>query len=145
MARKVRTHLTDTSKAPQQELLPKHLTKQEFGKRLYRMMLNKGWTQSELSRQAGLPRDSISVYVRGRSLPTPLNAEKLARAFGVSVRDILPNLVESAIDEDQPAFEMRASVNAPSVVWLRINRAVSLSTAVKVAELLQQDNVADRG
>lgn len=141
MARKVRTHIHEDHEAPSTTLLPKHLTKQEFGKRLYRLMIGKGWTQSELARQAGLPRDSISVYVRGRSLPTPVNTEKLARAFGVSARDILPNAVESAIDEDEPSFEMRSSVNAPNVVWLRVNRAVTLATAVKVAELLQTDQV----
>lgn len=141
MARKVRTHIHEDHEAPSTALLPKHLTKQEFGKRLYRLMIGKGWTQSELARQAGLPRDSISVYVRGRSLPTPVNAEKLARAFGVSSRDILPNAIESAIDEDEPSFEMRSSVNAPNVVWLRVNRAVTLATAVKVAELLQTDQV----
>ena len=136
MARKVRTHLIDT---PEPATMPEHLTKQQFGRRLFSLMMAKGWRQSELARQADLPRDSISTYVRGRSLPTPHNLARLSKALGVKPEALLPNHVESAIDNDNPSFEMRASPNAPNVVWLRVNRAVSLSTAVKIAELIQGD------
>jgi transcriptional regulator with XRE-family HTH domain len=125
-------------------LQPKHLTKQEFGKRLYRLMLGKGWSQSELARQAGLPRDAISVYIRGKSLPTAVNLAALAKTFGVQEYELLPNHAESAIDEDNPAFEMKVSPSAPNVAWVRVNRMVSLSTAVKIAELLENDRVNDR-
>lgn len=123
-------------------LAPKHLTKQEFGRRLYRLMLAKGWNQSELARKAELPRDSVSVYVRGRSLPTPKSLGKLAAALDVNATDLLPNAVESAIDEDNPSIDMRVSPGAPRVAWLRINRMVSTSTAVKVIELVNNDRIA---
>ncbi len=123
---------------------PKHLAKGEFAKRLYREMLKRGWNQSETGRQAGLPRDAISVYVRGKSLPEPANLEKLAKAFDMPAEQLLPNYLESAIDEDAPSFEMRVSVNAPNTAWVRVNRLVSLQTAVKIAELLEADNVLDR-
>jgi transcriptional regulator with XRE-family HTH domain len=121
-------------------LTPKHLTKEEFARRVYRLMVQRGWTQSDLARHAGLPRDAISVYVRAKSLPTPVNLAKLAACFGMKAEELLPNIVESAIDNDQPAFEMRASTAAPGKVWLRVNRLVSMSTAVKIAELLEQDD-----
>lgn len=143
MARKVRSHIP--ADAPTEAAMaPKHLTKQQFGKRLYRLMLGKGWTQSELSRQADLPRDSISVYIRGKSLPTPQSAQKLANALGVKIEELLPNQIESAIDEDNPAFELRQSPNTPGVVWLRVNRLVSVPTGLKIAELLSNDNAVDR-
>ena len=72
-----------TDQSQLSNLIPRHLSKQEFGKRLYKLMLERGWHQSELARQSGLPRDSISVYVRGKSLPTPTSLQALARAFGV--------------------------------------------------------------
>lgn len=121
-------------------LAPKHLTKQQFGNRLYRLMMAKGWTQSELSRRAELTRDSISTYVNGKSVPTPLNLEKLATALGVKAEELLPNMIESAIEADNPAFEMRQSVNTPGKVWLRVNRMVSMANAVKIAEIIQSED-----
>jgi len=142
MARKIRTHMLGDSPSDT-TLVPKHLTKQQFGKRVYRLMLEKGWTQSELARQAGLPRDAISVYVRGRSLPTPVSLQALAKALDVNEAELLPNHVESAIDEDNPSFEMKASAGAPGVVWLRVNRLVTMATAIKIADMLEGDRAVD--
>lgn len=138
MTRKTRFHLSDPTPEAD-DLAPRHLTKQQFGKRLYDLILAHGWNQSDLARAAGLPRDSISVYVRGRSLPTPKSLQKLAGALGVEPQDLLPNARESAIDEDHPSLEMRVSPHAPSQAWLRVNRLVSLSTAARVIELIEAD------
>jgi transcriptional regulator with XRE-family HTH domain len=35
-------------------------------------------------------RDRLSVWVSGKSFPSPENLEKLAKALGVSVRDLAP-------------------------------------------------------
>ena len=143
MPRKIRTHFGGD--APSDPLLaPKNLTKQEFGRRLYKLMLAKGWHQSELARQSGLPRDSISVYVRGKSLPTPTSLAALAKALEVETVELLPNHVESAIDESEPAFEFRVSPNRPDVAWLRINRLVSTSVGLKIMEMLNDDDAANR-
>jgi transcriptional regulator with XRE-family HTH domain len=125
-------------------LTPKHLAKEEFGRRLYRLMLERGWNQSETGRRAGLARDKISVYVTGKALPTPANAKALADTFGISLDELLPNMAEAAIDSDNPSFEMKVSVGAPNTAWLRVNRLVSMATAVKIAELLQHDEVLNR-
>lgn len=143
MVRKSRTHIDGDAQTPA-HLIPKHLTKQEFGKRIYRLMLAKGWNQSELGRQTGLPRDSISVYVRGQSLPTPQNLQKLAEVFGISPEELLPNHAESAIDEDNPSFEMKTSTSAPGMAWVRVNRLVTMQTAIRIADLLENDRVLDR-
>lgn len=146
MPRKVRTHMTtdDSSDSLDQmsSLAPRSISRQAFARRLYQLMLKRGWNQSELGRQAGLPRDRISTYVRGAVLPTPQSLAALARAFNMSPHDLLPDHVESAIDADNPAFEMKVSPNDPSVAWLRVNRLVTLKTAVAVAELLEADNAA---
>lgn len=143
MPRKVRTHI---AAEPQTDMkfAPRHLTKQEFGKRLYTLMLDRGWHQSELARRSGLPRDSISVYVRGKSLPTPQSLAALAKTFGIPAEELLPNHIESAIDEDAPAFEMKVSPNAPLVAWVRLNRLVTVRTALQIAELLEADDAVDR-
>jgi transcriptional regulator with XRE-family HTH domain len=125
------------------KLTPKHLTKQEFGNRLYKLMMAKGWRQSDLARQAGLNRDSISTYIRGTSLPTPQNLQELARAFGMKPEELLPNHSIAAINEDVPAFEMKMSAFAPDKVMLRVNRLVTMATAVQIAQLLQADNTTE--
>lgn len=142
MARRTRVHLpTDTP--TDVKLAPKHLTKQEFGKRLYNLMLRKGWHQSELARQSGLPRDSISVYIRGRSLPTAVSLKALASALDITPEELLPNHVESAIDDDAPSIEFKVSPNLPDRAWLRVNRLVSIRAALKIMDILENDNVAD--
>lgn len=103
------------------------------------MLLDRGWRQSELARRADIQRDSVSGYVRGRSFPTPLNLAKMARALGVKAEDILPNTVESAIAEDEPDFELKVSPGDPARAWVRLNRLMSLGTAVQIAELVQAD------
>lgn len=139
MARNVRTYMGGDSPTPDTER-PKHLTKQEFGRRLYRLMTEKGWHQSELARQSGLTRDAISTYVNGRSLPDPKNAKRLADVFGMSVEQLLPNQVEMAIDRDPPALELKVSALNPDVSWLRINRMVRTETALQIMSLLREDN-----
>lgn len=143
MARKVRTFI-DGDTPTDEALRPKHLSKQEFGKRLYKLMLGKGWNQSELSRQANISRDSVSTYMRGVSFPERPNLERLAKALGVDPDDLLPNIVEMAIDEDAPSLELKISSNDQRIAWLRINRLVSTSTSMKVIELLNKDTLPDR-
>lgn len=143
MPRNVRTHLAEEDDALNQTMTPSHMTKQQFAKRLYKLMLSKGWSQSELGRRSGLARDAISVYIRGKSLPTPQSLQLLAAALGVSEIALLPNHTESSIDHDNPAFEMRVSPGAQHLAWIRVDRLVSVSTAVKIADLLEKDRAVD--
>lgn len=143
MAPKVRSHLPADAPTPA-TLIPKHLTKQEFGKRLYKLMLAKGWHQSELARQADVARDAVSTYIRGKSLPTPVNLQALANALDVAPDELLPNITEAAIDEDDPSFEIKTSTSAQGKAWIRVNRLVTVATALKIGELLENDRVHDR-
>jgi len=143
MTNKTRFHVRDTQDRAQSDLTPKHLTKQQFGKRLYDEIMQRGWNQSELARRADLPRDSVSVYIRGRSFPTPKSLQKLANALGLEPHDLLPNAMESAIDEDFPSLEMRVSTNAPDKAWLRVNRLVSFATAAQIMEIIRKADEAE--
>ena len=143
MPRRTRTHIGEPDNLSS-DLKPKHLTKQEFARRLYKLMISKGWNQSELARQAGLNRDAVSTYMNARVLPTPQKLAGLAEALGVASEVLLPNHAEAAIDADNPSFEMKVSANEPGTAWLRVNRMVTTSTAVKIAELLQSDDVINR-
>lgn len=123
--------------------MTKQLKRQAFGRLLYTHMLRRGWNQSELARQANLPRDSISTYVRGIALPTEKSLKSLADVLGLTPADLLPDARGSNMDDDSPSFEMRVSPGAPLAAWLRVNRLVSLSTATKIAELIESDRIAN--
>lgn len=143
MPRKTRTHVEENEPqvtAPQR-FVPRHLSRQEFANRLYKLMLSRGWHQSELARQSGLTRDAISTYVRGAALPTPTSLQALAKVFRMKPEELLPNQIESAIDADNPSLDIKVSPNAPNKAWLRVNRLVTLNTAVKISELLAADDV----
>ena len=122
-------------------MAPKEIRRQEFGRDLWALMLRRGMSQSDLARRAGLGRDSISGYVRGRNLPEPRNAKKMADALGVTVHELYPGATENAMDTEHPAIEMRQAVGQPGKAWLRVNRLVSFSTAAKIVALLEADKV----
>ncbi len=155
VAKRIRTHLTtEVGDSPLPlGLRPKHLTKQEFGRRLYKLMIAKGWNQSDLARHATsyakkhagcgeVSRDNVSTYIRGTSLPLPDKLKSLAGCLDTTPEELLPNYVESAIDDDQPAFEMKVSTANPGLAWLRVNRLVRTATATAVAQLLEKDDVS---
>jgi transcriptional regulator with XRE-family HTH domain len=139
MSRKERVHLVDGSPPEGTDNTIRVLTKQEFGKRVYKLMLEKGWRQADLHRAAGLPKDSISSYIRGRTFPTQLSAIKLAKALGVPVEEIMPNHMAGAIADDEPEFDLKVSVSDPKRAWLRVNRSVPFEVGVRIAALLQDD------
>lgn len=144
MARKDRTHVVGDAAKSDDTATVKFLTKEEFGRRLYKLMLAKGWRQAELARRTGLTKASISAYIRGQAFPTPTSVAKLAAALGVPQEEIFPNAQHNAIMEDQPDFEMRVSPGDPTKAWLKVDRQVDFSVAVKIAALLQEKSATDR-
>jgi transcriptional regulator with XRE-family HTH domain len=107
-------------------------------------MSERGWNQSELARQASLPRDSISVYVRGRSLPSAQSLGRLADALGVDPEELLQSNAEIGREADSPSLELRISAADPSKAWLRVERLLSARTATKIVELIAADDAAVR-
>lgn len=141
MARKSRTHISASDTPPKgawrlDAAPPRHLSKDEFGRRLYQLLINKGWRQSDLARASGVLRDSVSSYVRGRSLPSPQNLHKIAEALGVKPEDLLPNYLEGAIEDDEPSFEMKVSPGDPSTSWVRLNQRLPSDVAAQIAMLV---------
>lgn len=125
---------------------PRTLAKEELAKRLYGLMVRKGWRQADLARVAGLPRDSVSVYLRAKSLPDAVNAQKLADALGITVADLLPSLPQLSFKESAtPTFDLSVNPGTPTMAWLRINRTMPLAVALKIAELLQDVDAAADG
>lgn len=141
MARNVRNFIGGGGVAPMGDMTPKHLVKQEFGRRLAAHTFAKGWTQSELSRRSGVAKDSISTYIRGVTLPELKNLRLLADTLGVEMADLLPSAAEGAIEEDHPSLELKVSTVNAGVSWLRINRMVSTTSAMQIIDILNRDVV----
>lgn len=59
-----------------------------FAEELRRVMVEKGVTQSELSKASGIGRSSICQYLAGKNIPEPDRVEQLARALGVNPEDL---------------------------------------------------------
>ena len=115
----------------------KILTRQEFGKRLYNFMMRKQMTQSDLARASGMGRDSISQYVRGRSVPSPKNLQKLCDALDVEPDVLFPNYDAQANAVEQPTLEMKSIEADAENFWLRINMKVPAMKAMEVMKILK--------
>ena len=115
----------------------KILTRQEFGKRLYNFMMRKQMTQSDLARASGMGRDSISQYVRGRSVPSPKNLQKLCDALDVEPDVLFPNYDAQANAAEQPTLEMKSIEADAENFWLRINMKVPAMKAMEVMKILK--------
>lgn len=145
MARKAKHATSPTPEAnlAEQEALgkltPRELTKQEFGRRLSVLLADKGMNQSDLARAAGIGRDAISTYVRGRSFPEPRNLKKISEALGIERNKLLPNAAKQAIESEIPAFEMKQAAGHPEQVWLRVNQMVNSDKAFRIFQILMED------
>lgn len=139
MARTARTLNAPSDLAATGLMTTKEATKQEFGRRLYKLMLGKGWTQSDLARKSGMGKDSISTYIRGRSFPEPVGLQKLARALGTTAEELLPKTLESAFENEASQLELKQVVGQPEKAWLRVNRVVTIHTAARIIEILKDE------
>lgn len=144
MSQKARHHLSPAQSPLANPLMDpalelKELSKQEFGRRLMKLILDRGWNQSDLARAAKLGRDAVSTYVRGRSFPEPRSLKRLADALGVSPEALLPNSVTMAMDADTaPMLEIKQAAGHPEKVFLRVNRMVSLQQAAEIFNIINK-------
>ncbi len=123
----------------------KDVLKREFGQRLRRLLVKSGMSQTELARAAAkftpdksFGRDLISSYISGRYIPNPINLAAMAQALGITPDELLPqsnNLPRRG--ETSPPLDIR--VMGEDRASLRVNQIVSLSVALKVAQLINDD------
>mgnify|MGYP002683741061 CR=1 FL=1 len=125
---------------------PKDAVKIEFARRLQAAMVAKGMQQSDLARSAQihLPkdkrfgRDSISLYIRAKSLPGPLHLKALCAALGRKPEELLPTRGIPSAGENTPTFDARDLGDGNT--WLRINQAVPWNAAIEIMRLVKGAN-----
>ena len=59
----------------------KRLRRQEFARRLEHLLMQKAWRQVDLSRASGIGRDSISTYLKGKTVPSRLSYRRWQKYF----------------------------------------------------------------
>jgi transcriptional regulator with XRE-family HTH domain len=67
--------------------------------RLAVLRTQRGWSQAELARRAGLNNSTLSHIESGRFVPYPGQLAKIARAFGITDANSAP-LMEAADEQD---------------------------------------------
>ena len=118
------------------DLSQRVIRKAEFGKRLFDLMQQKGWNQSELAKRADMGRDSVSTYIRGRSVPSPQNLEKLSNALNVKPEELYPNYEANSAAIDEPLFQLKQVNDESNMMWLTINMKVDSEKAIAVMKIL---------
>jgi len=126
---------------------------QEFARRLYHLLMEKGWSQSDLARRVygkttdargytvAKGRDRISVYLRGLGYPEPRTLQKIAKVLGVDVESLAPDVHAVSVAREKPDLLIRQAAGHPDCVHLIVNKIVPYAAALKVMSIL--DETAD--
>lgn len=110
----------------------REVVKSEFARRLYEAIVSRGWNQSEFARHSGLNRDAVSTYVRGKSVPSPLNLEKMASVLGMRPEELMPNYYEAAHAKADSQMELRDVPNEEGYMWLKLNLRLPKKVAIEI-------------
>lgn len=92
-----------------------------------RLMAKTKMTQIDLSERLNIPKQTINGYVKGASLPTPGNTEKLAKLFNVSKADIDPRFnSETFKDSDLDEAKKKLNEDESKFFEMLIEKTLSL-------------------
>lgn len=79
--------------------------KKAFADRLYAKMVELGWTQADLARNAFgvedgkvIDREKVSLWLRGQGIPGETKMRKLAQALNMSLAELAPKVDKSPIE-----------------------------------------------
>ncbi len=73
-------------------VMDKKFTKQDskLGKRIQKIRKDKGLTQEQVAEKIGKSRQMITFIETGREIPNVKMLQKIARALGVKVKELIP-------------------------------------------------------
>lgn len=140
-----------------QEPVPANIDPREFARRLHRLMVDKGFTQSALAKAAfgerkdhrgvTIPakRDQISAYVKGKRVPNAENLMALARALDVKMSELVPDSVKAPVDRDSQPWQITRQPDGR--IFISMQYAFDAKSAAELIAVLvktttQQDATA---
>lgn len=140
--------LSDTPTGALPPEAPKDAHLLAFARRLQKAMLAKGYTQSDLAREATrfmpegheIRRDAVSKYIGAKFFPDLMKRQALAKALGVEPDELIPPTNSIPASGDMASLTSIRDMG-DGTVWLRINEQVPWPTALKVLDMLKgEDN-----
>lgn len=122
---------------------PQEIIRDKFSKRLIDEMADRGWSQSDLAREASrhlpsgeIARDNISNYVRGRALPNPPFLRALAKALNTTDEDLLPERGVPPSRDGGPLPSLDVRDAGDNMAYVRINRRLPWPVALEIMQLV---------
>lgn len=116
--------------------------KTDFSRKILQLMGDKDLTQAELARRAGIGRDNITGYIRGRCLPRASHLKAIAEALNVQPDTLLEGRVFESPKEEPKADEFFAKIEQrgtdPSHVLLHVRQLVTMKQALQVMAALNE-------
>ena len=106
------------------------------GKRIQSKLYEKGWKQADLAEKAGIGRDSISLYIRGKNLPGASNLKSIAAALDMTIQELAPEVASATRvrTNEGPQQQMRQLDDGR---WeVTVNRFVDQDTMMKIMNAL---------
>jgi transcriptional regulator with XRE-family HTH domain len=128
------------------------LAAEEFSRRLYKALLDRQMSASDLAREVwgtytdkrgydvARNRDRISQYLKGQSLPEQRNLVRIAEILGMKPEDLAPEIAGSIVERENPEIAMTAIAGHTDKVLLRVHKLVPLPLAAKIIQMLSDVN-----
>jgi transcriptional regulator with XRE-family HTH domain len=128
-----------------------HIT-QQFARRLMAKINDRGWSQSDLAREAfgaymnkktrrveANGRDRISAYLSGKTFPEQRTLKKLADALDTTTEELAPEVTASAIDRENPSYSVTQVPGHEDRVHLVVNQIVPEMIAMEIGMILAKN------
>jgi len=101
-----------------------------FGALVYRLRIERGWTQEQLARFSGVTVNSISNLERQITLlPNIETVERLARAFGLDPEDLDSRILANRVEQEAVSLQRRRAIK-----WLLNLSERDMETAMALTE-----------
>lgn len=110
-----------------------------FGENLANLRKQKGWSQDDLANNLNLSRQAISKWENNQSKPDVDNVQKISKAFGIKIDDLLDNDIpkEKAVTlEVKKAEKKEKAIVIVKLIIIAVIILYVISVVYKFASLL---------
>jgi transcriptional regulator with XRE-family HTH domain len=124
---------------------PRANVKHEFAARLQRALNQKGWSPAEFVRRVReripasirFEADTVSAYLRAKSLPTDVRLSAMADVLGISKMDLLPT--RGRVFHRDQAISAQIKMLGDGTAWVYLNPHMPVGKAKRIMDILSED------
>jgi transcriptional regulator with XRE-family HTH domain len=110
--------------------------------RIAELRRDRGWSQAELARRAGLNRNVVNTTENETSFPTRENLQRMASALSIELSQLTDVYVQEAHHKAPAALNITEAKGRPGHAWIQVNRLVKSATALKIYQLIAEDDTS---